>query len=349
MKKILFALAAVATLAACSKSEVAYEPADEISLSVVPQNMTKAMLTGETFLTTEQFNVWAWYKQLPASTPIAKWMEDATNNQLYIPEKPFTYRQSTSWGGVTPYYWPKLGSLLFAGYYPTDIAESVDYTFDGSNNKMIFKNIQQGQVSATADEYTEDIMYFNMTPSSVDANPVTVVFKHALSWITVNVKKSAGSPKIIIDEINFTDVNNEGEGTVNGANVIEWKLTGEAKTTPVGTAVELDETATKLKEPLFIPQTMKGNLVIKYTVYSSDTEKFTEVYTKALDELKTGLNTWEPAKHYIYNVEIGTSEILIDPSVTDWDEVEVPVEVNKTPANDSNIEGSVSDSDDTEY
>lgn len=327
MKKILIALAAVAALAACSKSEVAYEPAGEISLAVVPQNMTKAMMTGETFLTTEQFNVWAWYKQLPASTSVAKWMADGTDNQLYIPEKPFTHRQTTSWGGVTPYYWPKLGSLLFAGYYPTDIAESVDYTFDGSVNQMVFSDIPQGQVSATADEYTEDIMYFNMTPSSFASNPVTVVFKHALSWITVNVKKSEGSPKIVIDEIKFTAVNNEGKGTVDGANVIDWELTGTAKETVVGTAVELKEEVTKLVEPLFIPQEMEGDLVIKYTVYSSETEKFTEVYTSALSALKTDLDTWEPAKHYIYNVEIGTSEILIDPSVTDWEAVEIPVTV----------------------
>lgn len=327
MKKILIALAAVAALAACSKSEVAYEPAGEISLAVVPQNMTKAMMTGKTFLTTEQFNVWAWYKQLPASTPVATWMADDTDNQLYIPEKPFTHRQTTSWGGVTPYYWPKLGSLLFAGYYPTDIAESVDYTFDGSVNKMIFSDIPQGQVSATADEYTEDIMYFNMTPSSFASNPVTVVFKHALSWITVNVRKSEDSPKIVIDEIKFTAVNNEGKGTVDGANVIDWELTGTAKETVVGTAVELKEEVTKLVEPLFIPQEMEGDLVIKYTVYSSETEKFTEVYTSALSALKTDLDTWEPAKHYIYNVEIGTSEILIDPSVTDWEAVEIPVTV----------------------
>jgi hypothetical protein len=38
------------------------------------------------------------------------------------------------------------------------------------------------------------------------------------------------------------------------------------------------------------------------------------------------LSTWEPAKHYIYNIEIGTSEILIDPTVQIWTDVEVPVE-----------------------
>lgn len=325
MKKIFFAIAAVAALAACSKSEVAFEQGSEISLAPVPQNMTKTMMTGESFLTTENFNVWAWYKQLAAGTEVAVWQADATADQLYIPEKPFTYREGTNWGGVTPYYWPKLGSLLFAGYYPTEIAESVDYTFNATENKMVFNEIPQTWVDAS--DYKEDIMYFNMTASSSASGPVAVVFKHALSWITVNVKKSEDSPKIVIDEIKFTEVNPKGTGTVNGAAVIAWETTGTAAETVVDTNVELAETATKLPEPLFIPQEMAGALVITYTVYSSDTEKFTETYTAALSTLKENLDTWAPAKHYIYNIEIGTSEILIAPEVEDWTEVEIPVEV----------------------
>ena len=328
MKKIFFAIAAVAALASCSKSEVAYEQEREISLAPVPQNMTKTMMTGDSFLTSERFNVWAWYKQLPAGTNVATWQADATEDQLYIPEKPFAYRAGTNWGGVTPYYWPKLGSLLFAGYYPTDIAAKVDYTFSATENKMVFTGIAQTEVNATdPTDYKEDIMYFNMTASSSASGPVAVVFKHALSWITVNVKKSEESPKIVIDEIKFTEVNPEGTGTVNGAAVISWTTTGTPAETVVGTAVELKEAATKLKEPLFIPQTMAGDLVITYTVYSSATEKFTETYTAKLSTLKADLDTWAPAKHYIYNIEIGTSEILIAPTVEDWTEVEVPVEV----------------------
>lgn len=327
MKKIIFAIAAIAALVSCSKNEIAYEQGCEISLAPVPQNITKTMMTEDSFHTTEEFNVWAWYKQLPAGTAVAAWQVHNSTDQLYIPEKPFEFRNGSNWGGATPYYWPKLGSLLFAGYYPTEIAEKVDYTFNATTNKMIFTDIEQAEVDAS--DFKEDIMYFNMTASSSASGPVAVVFKHALSWITVNVKKSADSPKIVIDEIKFTEVNPKGTGTVDGAAVISWATTGTADKTVVGTDVELAESATKLKEPLFIPQTMAGDLVITYTVYSSDTEKFTETYTAALSSLKADLDTWAPAKHYIYNIEIGTSEILIAPTVEDWTEVEVPVVVEK--------------------
>ena len=62
MKKIFLALAAVAALAACTKSEAEYEPTGEISFVPVTKNITKTMITGNLFPTTESFNVWAWYK-----------------------------------------------------------------------------------------------------------------------------------------------------------------------------------------------------------------------------------------------------------------------------------------------
>ena len=49
MKKIFFSIVALAALAACTKSEVAYEPTDEIGFSVVAGNMTKAVVDGETY------------------------------------------------------------------------------------------------------------------------------------------------------------------------------------------------------------------------------------------------------------------------------------------------------------
>ena len=340
MKKIFFALAAVAALAACSKSEATYDDVqNEIAFVAVPQNITKAMITGEAMPKTDLFNVWAWYKQLDPETSIADWQTDGTDNQWYVVEKPFGYRNATNnWGGVTPYYWPKLGSLLFAGYYPVDIKNSVEYFFTATDNRMVFNNIPQSEVnSIDEDEFTEDIMYFNMTDVSSAAGPVSVIFKHALSWITVNVKKSEGSPKIVIDEIKFTAVDDRGTGTVNNSATtnkekeIVWVPNGNPDAVTVfGTDVELQESATKLVEPLFIPQTMNGEMVITYTIYSSDTEYFQETYRANLNSYKTSEGTamskWEPAKHYTYNIEIGTSEILIQPTVQAWEEITVPVE-----------------------
>lgn len=339
MKKIFFALAAVAALASCSKVEAEYEQTGEIALAPIPKNITKSMIAGDgqgkemAFPTSEEFNVWAWYKPLDAGTSIEKWMKEDAKQQQYIKESTFKKKtNSESWGGKSsPYFWPKLGSLLFAGYYPTDIAANVDYIFDATTNKMVFSNITQSEVSDDETSYNEDIMYFNMTSSSYDKGPVPVVFKHALSWITVNVKLQQMDPapaKVVINEIKFTKVNDKGTGTVNGISPITWETTGDADAeTVLGSNVILTTTAKKLVEPLFIPQDMLGDLVINYTFYSNANEYVTETYTKKLNVLKDNVSKWEPAKHYVYNIEIGFGEILIDPKVIDWEEVEVPVVV----------------------
>ncbi len=354
MKKLLVSILAVAALAACTKSDVIYDEPSEITVSPVSGNITKAMMEGKTFHTTQIFNVWAWYKQLPAGTTISDWQASSEKQQEYIKGSPFINRKkdnaaTTSWGGVTPYYWPKLGSLLFAGYYPTTIADNVSYTFNGSVNKMEFTNIEPTQVGTSTNDFSEDIMYFNMTATSAESGPVAVEFKHALSWITVNVAKTAGSPKIVIDEIKFTDVYASGNGTVNGEDDITWECIKSDSQNNVIAAVPkiiaknhtLLEVTTQTvngktvnvleklsTEPLLIPQVMNGDLYIKYTVFASNTESFTEEYKLSLKSTTTTPNKWEPGKHYIYNVTIGTTEILIDPSVVDWVEEEIEVTVD---------------------
>lgn len=356
MKKTFLALAAVAALAACSKSNVEYTPTDEISFAPVAKNMTKSMMTGTSFETTESFNVWAWYNQVGAGTTATAW--NAETDKYYFEEGTFVYRDGTNWGGATPYYWPKVGSLLFAGYYPVDAADYATYTFDGTTNQMVFTNYPQSEVDTKG--FTEDLMYFNMTEVSYNKGPVAVVFKHALSWVTVNLSrptenpvdaktgKPAEYPKITVNDVTFTNVNPQGTGTVAGTEgTIAWAVNGTAAPTKVNTAdVVLSTTVQKQKEPLFIPQVFTTDnaatadkneameLKVTYTIASSANESFQETYTVALAGMSgtttdgaVTVNSWEPAKHYIYNITIGIEEILIAPTVEDWTEVTVPVAV----------------------
>lgn len=353
MKKIFVALAAVAALAACSKSNVEYTPTDEISFAPVAKNMTKSMMTGTDFQTTESFNVWAWYNQVGAGTDATAW--DTSTDNYYFEEGTFV-NKGKDWGGATPYYWPKVGSLLFAGYYPVEAASYATYTFEGTTNQMVFTDYGQSEVDSEG--YSEDLMYFNMTEKSHNSGPVAVVFKHALSWVTVNLSrptenpddaktgKPAEYPKITVNDVTFTNVNPQGTGTVAGTEgTIVWSVNGTAAPTTVNTEdVVLSTTVQKQKEPLFIPQVFTTDdaatddkneameLKVTYTIASSANESFQETYTVALAGMSgtttdgaVTVNSWEPAKHYIYNITIGIEEILIVPTVEDWTEVTVPV------------------------
>lgn len=348
MKKVFVTFLAVASVIACTKSNVEFEETTEIGLKPVAHNVTKSMMTGtEEFQTSESFNVWAFYKQLPAGTTIENW-QAATNVEqtTYIDEKTFANVQgTTTWHGVTSYYWPKVGSLLFTAYYPTSAEGKVSYEFsdevaveNGENipakNQMVITDYEQSRVAKTG--YSEDLMYANMTASSYSANKVALTFKHALSWISVVLVKSSATPAdatITVSSVKFTNVLPQGDAVVAGASEIVWTPEGTAKNVEVVESTQTlssTNTAPLAHEPLFIPQAMH-DMVVTYNIASGDGSNFTEVKTITLNTLKSGESTytnWEPGKHYTYTITIGTTEILIEPSVTDWAKVAylIPVE-----------------------
>ena len=337
MKKIFITLAAIATLAACSKSQVAYEQTDVITFTPVAHNITKSMMAGETFTTTEQFSVWAYYNPTTEiAATIDEWVDEyntADGSSIYLDEKAFAYDTAYSlWAGAeNAYFWPKVGSLAFAGYHP--ITADASYELSATANKMTFENVTNSWVTSETTN-DEDLMYFNLTKGYA-RNNVTAVFKHALSWLTIKVatteKTLDAGATITVSSVKFTAIEPEGTGTVVNQDPITWALEGTAgEVETVKTPVELDDTPATLKEPLFIPQDMDGNLEITYTITSDDDSEFTETKVIALNTMKSGettLSKWEAAKHYIYNIVISTEEILIDASVTKWTDVEVPVEV----------------------
>ena len=72
MKKVLTIIAAL-TLLACSKTEPVYEQQDEIIISPVSENTTKAMMPKGEFLG-ESFNVWAWHNPTSALADAVKYL-----------------------------------------------------------------------------------------------------------------------------------------------------------------------------------------------------------------------------------------------------------------------------------
>ena len=343
MKKIIIALAAVAALAACSKSNVEYSQYEEITFTPVAKNVTKAMMDeGKTFNIDEEFNVWAFYNPtVEWSETIDTWVSEyragGTNAKVYLDDKTFKYDDSYKlWAGKeNAYFWPKVGSLAFAGYHPTSAPAA--YALTADKNEMTFTDVTNSWVDNESEANTEDLMYFNLT-KGYDKNNVTAVFKHALSWITVNVsttqKTIDAGATITVSNVKFTEVMPQGDGTVVNQANIAWTPEGTPDVNGIETVesvVTLDATAQELMEPLFIPQTMDGDLEITYTITSDDSSSFTEKKVVTLNELKdkdgNDLSAWEAGKHYIYNIVISTEEILIAPEVIGWDDVEIPVTV----------------------
>lgn len=346
MKKV-FLIATLVALASCSKTNPVYEQTGEIHLTPVSENVTKSMMTTSKFQG-QAFKVWSWFNQEEAQANAISvfqdgFADDAENpTYIYVDEKPFIQKNAEKdfWGGDVAYYWPNTGSLLFAGYHAPNLSDDqVTYTFSETENKMEFIGVEQGVVSDTG--YAEDIMYFNMTPSSFDNKSLSVgfEFKHALSWITVTLAKRVNpviDATVTIENVAFTQISSTGNGVVEGTDPIKWTTTTAATFNLPGLPMEIDYDMSeapavktkiyKLEEHLFIPQGINGLLLVKYTIESTDGAKFTEIYPINLKALKTGAHsTWEPGKHYTYNLSIGTDEILVTPSVDDWDSVPTDV------------------------
>ena len=109
MKKIFISIVAVAALAACSKSEVAYEPTDEIGFSVVAGNITKSVVDGNVYPTSLGMYVFA------ETTDNTEAEANYILNGLFI-HRDTKVEGTDVWGGSTPYYWPNIKTLHFAGY-----------------------------------------------------------------------------------------------------------------------------------------------------------------------------------------------------------------------------------------
>ena len=233
MKRIFLITLAIAALASCSKTAPVYEPTEEITITPVNENITKSMMPEGAFLG-ESFNVWSWFNPASATSNIATFQSGFAGGSttMYVNEKPFVQKNNGKWGGKVSYFWPSVGSLVFAGYHApaltdgtNNTVDQVTYTFNGTENKMVFSNVPQGKVAANG--YSEDIMYFNMTPSSYNKSSldVSVDFKHALSWITVTLAKRTDpviDAKITIKNVSFTNVAPSGTGTVLGDKDITW-------------------------------------------------------------------------------------------------------------------------------
>lgn len=376
MKKLVIAVLAIGAMAACTKSNIQYEQPEEISFQPVAKKATKAVngaIDGTEYPTGENFNVWSWWTSKEAGTSIGSIGDfDMANTNpdkpiLYINAGTFTNRKdadskpTNTWGGETPYYWPTTGSLVFAGYSPSD-ASSSDNTFNydfNSKNFTVTNYIQSNKIDETV-----DLMWFDADESYKKNGAVSVTFRHALSWLEFKFKLADGVTqknwkikKVTLNGIetkaDFSSssmkwINHPTEGanfnnqmTIFTGNKILTSSIADYlsdESTAESTAARKNEKSGVVVIPQSCAPAQGGNradaeLVIDYDLLTpASTGSASEVYipqkvTLPLTYIAEGGSTpeyeWEPGYHYIYTITFGANEILIFPSVTDWtDETE---------------------------
>ena len=326
-KSLIIALGAIA-LVACTKTSVSYEQTGEIGFApVVRKNSTKAAVQGAVQGTTfpeQNIKVFGYYDN---SMPVGSAYKDGNFAVEYLPGVEFA-KNGEIWAGANDnhYYWPKTGSMLFAGYSPVDF-DGVTFTL--ASNTFSVDTLVQPDFSDT-----KDLLYAGYT-TSVLGGTVQMKFSHALSWVTVKAK-AAAAKEIKITNIKFVGLAAKGYS----AGLPEWSVKEARDLNVFAPTSAFDVPAdTTLVEShkncgLVFPQTLTdAEIVVSYEMYNGAGKWFAQApFVQKLNLLKSGANTidkWEAGKHYTYIINFSTieggpdssNEITIKPSITDWESV----------------------------
>ena len=323
MKKIIFSFLAIAALASCAKTEAVFtQDNSEIKIAPVTAMTTKANVNGvineTTYPADEDFNVYAYWANQPAGSNFEV-DETGSANNAYLYNVTFT-NKGQFWGGVETQYWPKNGSLRFAAYSPASLTMehnlatdtytgTVDYTANTAETYEIL-------VAPTSKSYT----------AQTAAEKVSVVFEHALSWITFQLKSTeVANQAFIIKSISVDNVN------TNGTLVAEMKAGAKTWTTsyPEAVSVYTGSRFVTCTETVFedvtngllvLPQ-QPTTVTINFTQNAIGDAPALENQSVTLPLTLTENEPWEAGKHYTYTVIFDLDEILINPDVEEWEHV----------------------------
>ena len=333
MKKVFLTMAVCgAMFASCTNTEDVYEGGQsEIKLAPVTAVTTRANFTGAidgvTYPASENFDVFAYW----ANEAAGKKFTNGTNYLIATDATGVEFKNKGGfWGGITTYYWPKNGSLRFAAYSPSSVDMTHVQATDTYTSEQIAypTNIAETYeilVAPTSESYT----------AQTATDKVSVVFEHALSWITFKLKSTeVADCKFTVKSIVVNDIKNVGTLTANmEAGTKTWALT-DAKTPvlvfndskKVGTAAAIFETPTAAGNGVLVLPQATTSVTITFTQEAMDGTPQLDDQVVTVPLVLDGANTpWEPGKHYIYTVIFDLDEILINPSVIDWEDVNVPV------------------------
>lgn len=324
-KSLIIALGAI-SLVACTKTSVSYEQTGEIGFApVVRKNSTKAAVQGAVQGATfpeQNIKVFGYYDN---SMPVGRPYVDGKFAVEYLPGVEFAKNGDIWAGATTHYYWPKTGSMLFAGYSPVDFGIG-KVKFSLGDNKFSVDTLVQPDFSDT-----KDLLYAGYT-TSVLGGTVQMKFSHALSWVTVKAK-AAAAKEIKITNIKFVGLAAKGYS----AGLPEWSVKEARDLNVFAPTSAFDVPAdTTLVEShkncgLVFPQNLTdaAEIVVSYEMNNGAGQWFAQApFVQKLNLLTSGANKidkWEAGKHYTYIINFSAigepgskNEIKINPSITDW-------------------------------
>ena len=339
---------AVAAIASCAKTEPTYVEVDsEIKLNPVTTVATKAnqltAITGTQYPAAEAFDVYAYWIN-EAGDKSADYLTDETSGVEFV-------NKGSYWGGTTTYYWPKNGSLRFAAYSPSSLDMLHDYAADTyrlDNHVYPAADVTVDAANYTAKTY--DILVAKTSEpytAETGASKVSVKFEHALAWVTFKLQSTeVADGAFTVEKVVVNDAAKKGTLVANmTAGTKTWNGLAEKSAIDVFTGSYTVNSTATVKENvanglLVLPQT-PTTVTVYYT--QNELSHLDAAGNKVVDSpaladqkitvplvLDNANDIWEPGKHYTYTVLFDLDEILINPTVEDWEET-TEVIINSDP------------------
>ena len=355
MNRILTSLLILTLAVACAKTEVQYEPAGEISFAPVSKPSTKAALVGTGY--PADLNLYIFAKAgLPGAAVPAGFGEPYFANALFIsPDSDGIF------SGVPSYYWPNVKQLMLSGVSASGNVNSLtnsaslsykmnEYTVESDKVKKLeieIKGYRPGNGEGNAGD--NDLMWFPTTgPHGKQTTAIPVTMQHACAWVTINIKGD-GITGSATDPWRLTEIRFPTfalEGNVILGETAQWTLV-EDKIKPktiidenthsqgIPLTEDLNDVThitNVINDLIVIPQpTRTLTIEYKYVSQKGGGPNGTDIVITETKDIPLKYNDaddpWRAGVHYTYNIIIGTKEILVQPTTTDWDETNTNITI----------------------
>lgn len=313
MKKVLLAIAAVATITSCSQNEEFENLGQkaEINFTPVVKNSTRAAVMDIALLQTTGFKAYAYN------------VGEEGNGNL---EKPIlstdgvTVAYTDAWKYTGTYYWPSNAKVKFFAYAPAN--STAEYAIAAPSTDTAPK------ITYTVPDVAkqEDLVVAKTEALAYADGGVILAFTHALTQVNFSIK-GQDALTYILTSIKITGVANTGTYNWNNS----WVVSGTAGeyVYPIsGASVEVTNSETKdLMQSngalMLLPQTFEkssaAKIVVDYTVLDGNKDL---VYTATDKDVSLAESTaWEMGKkvRYILTLTNDAKQISFGtPTVSPW-------------------------------
>lgn len=314
MKKVLLAIAAVATITSCSQNEEFENPTQKAEIS-----FNTAAVTRATVMTTEDFNVFKVY----GYTHTGDFSTETEGKSLV--EGLFNKNAENKWTAENgkKFYWPAENNVTFFAYSPID---EVGTTYTAPVSSKGYPTVDY-KVNNTIANQSDFLIAQETGNITTNKSGISLGFKHALAQIAFKLKGSEASVNYTVTKLVLKGT--KDSGTFNWA-TNEWtvkedagipdytiNMEGDAATSFNGEAIT-DVLSGTDKVLMLIPQKLDVDVATIDITYTAVQNGVTLCDGKTAKTVKVPSITWKAGERVVYTIALTPGEeISISGKVND--------------------------------